>query len=452
MLVDLIPKRRHRFLATGKITFSELIWLRVCCPRVTRYSRTATQSKCGLNLKCIEMKILKAFLFLLISSQPLFGQVLSTPGALVSDNGTTDHVLVNGMTKLTNPNGRTLMLEREDDDSWLVFHDPNNYWYSMGIDRSNDGAFTLNFGGSLASSNAFIMKADGKIGVSTPTPASMIDIQAQVGIPALRMQGGFPYGTYYLDATSYSLSGHGVGYSVNVKNGGGIYNSVLNYFNNKIGIGYQNPQAYLDVGYYIDNGALGTVFGRLQEGNSVGGGTYLGVRGYATQQNEYGGKSFALEHSFYGLINSSINFYRGGGTGGGFLTFNTEENIERMRLSGDGSLAIGTTDSRGYKLAVAGKTITEEVVVKLQGSWPDYVFDKHYKLPSLPELEQFVLENEHLPEVPTSEEVDQDGLSLGSMNAILLKKVEELTLHLIDQNKRVQLLEAEVKMLKASPD
>lgn len=51
---------------------------------------------------------------------------------VVSNNGTTDNVLVNGITKLTNPNGRTLMLERDDDDSWVVFHDPNHYWYSMG--------------------------------------------------------------------------------------------------------------------------------------------------------------------------------------------------------------------------------------------------------------------------------------------------------------------------------
>jgi hypothetical protein len=201
------------------------------------------------------------------------------------------------------------------------------------------------------------------------------------------------------------------------------------------------PQAFLDVGHFISNGALGSVFGRLQEGNNSGAGTFLGVRGYGTQQSDHAGKSFALEHSFYGLVNSSINFYRGDGVSGGFLTFSTQENIERMRLTDDGSLAIGTTDARGYKLAVAGRTITEEVVVKLQGNWPDYVFEKQYKLTTLSELEQYILNNKHLPDVPTASEVNQNGLNLGEMNAVLLKKVEELTLYLIQQDAKIRELQ-----------
>lgn len=238
-----------------------------------------------------------------------------------------------------------------------------------------------------------------------------------------------------------------MGYSISIKNGGGTYNNVLNFFNSGLGIGTQNPAAFLDVGYFINNGALGTVFGRLAEGNSTGSGTFLGVRGFGTQQGDFGGKSFALEHSFYGVVNSSINFFRGGGTGGGFLTFNTQENIERMRLTGDGNLALGTTDPKGFKLAVAGKAVAEEIVVQLQGNWPDYVFEERYKLVSLPELEQFIRTNKHLPDVPSQQQVMENGVSLGQMNAILLKKIEELTLYVIELQKQNEEQQKQIDLL-----
>ena len=203
----------------------------------------------------------------------------------------------------------------------------------------------------------------------------------------------------------------------------------------KVGIGTYNPQGYLDVGASLQGGLLGSVLGRLPEGGTTGSGTYLGVRGFASQQDEYQGKSFALEHSFYGSVNSSINFYRGGGINGGFVTFTTNDNTEKMRLTHEGKLAIGTTDPRDFKLAVAGKAVAEEVVVQLKANWPDYVFENEYKLPSLSELEKFIVNQKHLPGVPTAEEVGQNGLSLGEMNAILLKKVEELTLYVIQQDK-----------------
>jgi len=68
---------------------------------------------------------------------------------------------------------------------------------------------------------------------------------------------------------------------------------------------------------------------------------------------------------------------------------------------------------------------------------PDYVFAPNYALRPLAEVERFVRQNSHLPEVPSAAEVAKDGLALGEMNATLLKKVEELTLYLIEQNKQI---------------
>src|SRR5690606_9391119 len=98
------------------------------------------------------MKMSKDYsLLLFLTTAPLLlhAQILSTPDGTVGSNETSDYVIVNGQTKLVNPNGRAALIERDDEDSWITFHDPDGNWYSMGIDYSNNGLFTLNYGGSL---------------------------------------------------------------------------------------------------------------------------------------------------------------------------------------------------------------------------------------------------------------------------------------------------------------
>ncbi|MGJ1269881.1 hypothetical protein ACR78F_18510 [Sphingobacterium spiritivorum] len=102
-----------------------------------------------------------------------------------------------------------------------------------------------------------------------------------------------------------------------------------------------------------------------------------------------------------------------------------------------GKVGIKTSAPREYDLAVNGKIRSQEVKVEA-ANWPDYVFKKDYELTSLSELRAYIEEHGHLPEMPKAAEAEKEGVSLGEMNKLLLKKVEELTLHLIEKENQVQ--------------
>ncbi|RZJ76948.1 MAG: hypothetical protein EOO45_00255 [Flavobacterium sp.] len=207
-------------------------------------------------------------------------------------------------------------------------------------------------------------------------------------------------------------------------------------YNGNVGIGTQTPRSLLDVGAVINEGKLGAVLGRLQEGNEVGEGTFLGVRGYNTT-DAYGFKSFGLEHSFYGVTNSSINFLRGESQTGGGISFNTNRNNEQMRLDWNGNLLIGkaTQANPSYKLDVNGKARANEITVNSNGA--DFVFEEDYKLIPLDQLEDFIKRFKHLPEIPDAKTMQQNGVGIGELQTKLLQKVEELTLHLIEKDKEL---------------
>ncbi|MFC1226716.1 hypothetical protein ACFE6N_23130 [Pedobacter sp. BG31] len=207
-----------------------------------------------------------------------------------------------------------------------------------------------------------------------------------------------------------------------------------------VSVGHSAPRAVFDITKPIPNGMFRAVLGRLVEGDGTGNVTFVGIQGHNT--NVLGGKSFSIVHNFYGQTNSSINFHRGGDRTGGFISFNTNVNEEKLRIDAQGNVGIGTTNPT-ERLSVNGKIRAQEIKVEA-GNWPDYVFENDYKIGTLEELESYIKLNKHLPEMPSAREVESNGVDLGSLVKKLLKNQEELTLHIVAQEKKIRVLEKQL--------
>ena len=197
------------------------------------------------------------------------------------------------------------------------------------------------------------------------------------------------------------------------------------YVMEDIGIGTTTPAAAL----HVKDDGTSNLDAKL-EGFTLIDGAQASLLLGTTTGAPYG--EWGIEYNNSGS-NTGLNFWRPSGSGGFGNYF--------LFIKDNGNVGIGTDDPKGYKLAVKGSMIAEEVVVKLYANWPDYVFTEKYGLMSLDEVESYINENSHLPNVPSAEEVEEEGINLGEMDAILLQKIEELTLYVIDlkkENKKQQ--------------
>ena len=118
---------------------------------------------------------------------------------------------------------------------------------------------------------------------------------------------------------------------------------------------------------------------------------------------------------------------------------------EGLFVGANGNVRIGNGSGDPCNaLEVNGVVRSKEVLVEITG-WSDFVFEKDYKLMPLIEVEQFVKQHGHLPNIPSANVVEENGIGLGEMNALLLQKIEEMTLHLIEMEKRIHELETRQK-------
>ena len=155
---------------------------------------------------------------------------------------------------------------------------------------------------------------------------------------------------------------------------------------------------------------------------------------------------YNTDSSVFQYYNGSVwNSVGAGGSGTGGTKWIFSSGTTGTVYDVSDNVGIGTNDTKGYRLAVNGAAIFNTVKVKPTDLWPDYVFRKGYKLPGLAEVESYIQKYQHLPGVAPAEEVERNGVDVGENQATLLKKVEELTLYVIQLQRQIDELKAMMK-------
>ena len=218
------------------------------------------------------------------------------------------------------------------------------------------------------------------------------------------------------------------------------------FFSQNIGMGTTMPQSKLHINngdLRINNGDLKVNDGviRLTGTNFAGGPMILfGENGLTPDNGQWGIEYVPLANS----TKPGLNFWR--------PSPNANSGNYYLFLSDTGKVAVGTNntptnvngaDTSAYHLFVKGGMLTEEVRVRT--GWADYVFADDYNLKPLAEVESFIKENKHLPNVPSAKTVEEQGIELGDISRIQQEKIEELMLYIIQQEKRIKALEDKIK-------
>lgn len=287
-----------------------------------------------------------------------------------------------------------------------------------------DQAWKINNGGVK-----FSLKKDGKTGIGIENPQTRLDVLGGIwNVDAT--EGDFRVGTpFYRLAIGVATAGAGAGIT-RIYSKGGQAKLILGSddtdvltidSDNQVGIGTNSPVSDLHI---YDESGLAELRLESDGGNAnirldarTGNTSYSQIR--FTESNILSGAVW------YNYSKDALELYEGG----------TAMTIQNARIG------IGTDPNINYKLSVNGKVICEELKVQLSENWPDYVFEEGYPLMTTEEISRFIDENGHLPGVPSASQVIQDeGIEVGEMNKILLEKIEELTLLLIDQQRQINSL------------
>ncbi len=302
---------------------------------------------------------------------------------------TTGTVKITGSGNYNNTAASSVILENSiANKSWQ--------WHAL-----DDGG--MQFGDNSIPATRFLIDANGNIGIGTITPSHKLTISGS--------------GAYNATGASSIVLKNSVAnksWQWHVLNDGGMQFGDINTpatrflidANGNIGIGTITPSHKLTIS---------------------GSGAY----------NAAGASSIVLENS---VANKSWQWHILDDGGMQFGDYSTS--ATRFLIDANGNVGIGSITPGAYKLAVNGKIRAKEV--KIETGWSDFVFEDDYDLPTLAEVEKFIKANKHLPEIPSAEEVAENGVNLGEMESKLLQKIEELTLYIIDQQKEIETLKGKM--------
>nr|WP_315421988.1 hypothetical protein [uncultured Pedobacter sp.] len=254
------------------------------------------------------------------------------------------------------------------------------------------------------------LQNDNSEAIALPTSGLLFatgDMQSQKGGIIFRRTGAYGTGNMYflnnsfLDASLPTIANHTV---MTLQSGGNV------------GIGTQSPVANLEIKSYSDFASL-MIRHKNQEGDGLAG-LVLTQNSNLSSKIECAGCELKINSGWDKNLTIGALEYN---TYGGKILFP------------GGNIGIGTTNPT-EKLSVNGKIRAKEIKVEAT-NWPDYVFDKDYRILGLQELDAYIKANKHLPEMPSAKEVEANGMALGDMINLQQKKLEELTLYIIEQHK-----------------
>ena len=307
---------------------------------------------------------------------------------------------------------------------------------------SNNGDFWI-FNGTRWIADFAINNSSGNVGLGTDNPGQALELVRPSQTVALRF--------HVPDTAWYTIGLDGAdSYKFKIDESG-WFGAGQNRFtidrNGNAGIGTSNPTSKLTIkgGVSIQNGDL--------QNNNVPAGDLALAYGQALRfANDSNNSSMPMVS--LGAFDGRANTLRiGMDAWPSQIVFRTGDLYApqfpgdiRMMIANSGNVGIGTTNP-AHKLAVNGTIKAKEVIVETTG-WSDYVFAEGYALQPLAEVEAHIKTNKHLPGIPSAAEVAAQGISLGDMQAKLLAKIEELTLHQIAQEKELASLRAEVRALR----
>lgn len=299
----------------------------------------------------------------------------------------------------------------------------------------------IHFGTGLLNDIRLSIKSDGNVGVGTPFPQSLLHIDGGELILEEENRLGILRSTGPNAFLSFQNNGNTAGADFGYFNDetdryffintpGGSFGELTIRNNGAVGIGTLTELANYkmnvdgDIGLSDGNGKIGFFEGEEEQGNIRWTGEDIRILNSATTGND---------HDIFLSATDDIIFQVGQNT------------ATSMRLNDNGTVAIGPNISvpDNYLLALDGRMICEEVLVRLSQNWPDYVFEKDYDLMPLSDLEQFINQNGHLPNIPNAAEVEAEGgASVGETQRLLLEKIEELTLYVLQLQKEIEVLKA----------
>ncbi len=279
-------------------------------------------------------------------------------------------------------------------------------------------------------------------------------IEGLTPIAGLNTQGNFQIAGYF-NAANYitvskngsyrvGMNGQGNGYIVgrndNVEDKFQIHSNGSTWFNGgNLGIGTATPSQKLEI--FNPNTFNTNMDAQSQDhisftSNTPGLGNFFGGITWKTGARRRAAIAAVQEHTDSDHI--GLAFFTKGTDGPGPM-------YESVRITRNGSMGIGTTIPDA-KLAVKGNIHAEEVKVDLSVPGPDYVFKHDYNLKSLEEVQNYIKKNGHLPNIPSAQEMEENGIQLGEMNMKLLEKIEELVLYTLEQEERLS--EQELRLQK----